>query len=238
MDKTSQRAFTLIELLVVIAIISILAAILFPVFARARENARRASCISNLKQIGLGIMQYVQDYDEKYPYDHYAIDIPRTGISPTHSVSGVFGNSNVVANGDRWPGRVQPYLKSKQIFRCPSSVALDSFATTAEASNGVMAYWCAGAFFARPDASPVAMAAISKPAEAPLLYDDFDGKFRAGIVFRPYYGSSGYDATASLSALREGGHFSGVNSLYGDGHAKWLRSQPFIEQVKVDPVTP
>lgn len=62
-----RRAFTLIELLVVISIISVLAAILFPVFARARENARRASCMSNLKQIGLGIMMYVQDYDEYYP---------------------------------------------------------------------------------------------------------------------------------------------------------------------------
>ena len=62
-----KRAFTLIELLVVIAIIAILAAILFPVFARARENARRASCLSNLKQIGLGVMQYNQDYDGHYP---------------------------------------------------------------------------------------------------------------------------------------------------------------------------
>ncbi len=65
--KKAKSAFTLIELLVVIAIIAILAAILFPVFARARENARRSSCTSNLKQIGLGIIQYAQDYDEKYP---------------------------------------------------------------------------------------------------------------------------------------------------------------------------
>jgi prepilin-type N-terminal cleavage/methylation domain-containing protein len=63
-----RLGFTLIELLVVIAIIAILAAILFPVFARARENARRASCANNLKQIGLGILQYVQDYDEKIPF--------------------------------------------------------------------------------------------------------------------------------------------------------------------------
>ena len=66
-SKQYRRGFTLIELLVVIAIIAILAAILFPVFARARENARRSSCLSNMKQIGLGMMQYSQDNDERYP---------------------------------------------------------------------------------------------------------------------------------------------------------------------------
>src|SRR5205809_4233116 len=66
-QERTRRAFTLIELLVVIAIIAILAAILFPVFSRARENARRASCQSNLKQIGLGFLQYAQDYDERLP---------------------------------------------------------------------------------------------------------------------------------------------------------------------------
>src|SRR5215217_8055455 len=66
-EKHGRRGFTLIELLVVIAIIAILASILFPVFARARENARRSSCQSNVKQIGLGFMQYTQDYDEKFP---------------------------------------------------------------------------------------------------------------------------------------------------------------------------
>ena len=64
---TSRRAFTLIELLVVIAIIALLAAILFPVFARARENARRSSCGSNMKQMGLAVQQYSQDYDERFP---------------------------------------------------------------------------------------------------------------------------------------------------------------------------
>jgi prepilin-type N-terminal cleavage/methylation domain-containing protein/prepilin-type processing-associated H-X9-DG protein len=91
---THRQGFTLIELLVVIAIIAILASILFPVFARARENARRSACQSNLKQIGLGIMQYTQDYDEKYPL--------------------------LYAPGDAWYELVQPYGKSTQIFKCPS----------------------------------------------------------------------------------------------------------------------
>ncbi|BCM89807.1 hypothetical protein IAD21_01655 [Abditibacteriota bacterium] len=96
--QNRRRAFTLIELLVVIAIIAILAAILFPVFARARENARRSSCQSNLKQIGLGFIQYTQDYDERYPMYYYSAG-PVVGA---------------------WPVTLQPYLKSAQIFKCPS----------------------------------------------------------------------------------------------------------------------
>ena len=93
--KRANSGFTLIELLVVIAIIAILAAILFPVFARARENARRSSCSSNMKQIALGVFQYTQDYDEKMP--------PRN--------NGVSG----------WRVLTQPYLKSSQLFSCPSN---------------------------------------------------------------------------------------------------------------------
>src|SRR5690349_8547163 len=94
--KSKAVGFTLIELLVVIAIIAILAAILFPVFAQAREKARQTSCLSNMKQLGLSVLMYVQDYDEVYPI-------------------GVLNDWN-----NSWPVAVQPYIKSIDLFRCPS----------------------------------------------------------------------------------------------------------------------
>ncbi len=110
----TRRAFTLIELLVVIAIISLLAAILFPVFGRVRENARRSSCQSNLKQLGLGFIQYSQDYDER---------LPITWI----------GNPNDFgASGSGWAGQLSPYIKSSQIYTCPDD-------TTKQTVNGSMA---------------------------------------------------------------------------------------------------
>jgi len=105
--QRGQKAFTLIELLVVIAIIAILAAILFPVFARARENARRSSCQSNMKQIGLGLLQYIQDYDETMPFAYQNVD---TYENPPSSPW----------TGYVWNDMIFPYVKSEQIFNCPS----------------------------------------------------------------------------------------------------------------------
>ena len=103
-----SSGFTLIELLVVIAIIAILAAILFPVFAQAREKARQTSCLSNMKQMGLAVLMYSQDYDERFP-------------------QGMDTNWQ-----NAWPSTVQPYVKSLDLFRCPD----DSDHTQADWTNG------------------------------------------------------------------------------------------------------
>ena len=102
LTRGNRTGFTLIELLVVIAIIALLAAILFPAFARARENARRATCQSNMKQLGLGFIQYLQDYDERYP-----IGAPNNGMT-----------------GAGWGGSVYPYVKSTQVYLCPDDSSL------------------------------------------------------------------------------------------------------------------
>lgn len=112
---SSKRAFTLIELLVVIAIIALLAAILFPVFARVRENARRTSCASNMKQIALGFAQYNSDNDAKFPH---AWDI-------TPGVTFNTANAQLTTSPPNydpviWPAKIEPYLKNRQIFSCPS----------------------------------------------------------------------------------------------------------------------
>jgi len=110
--RNASRGFTLIELLVVIAIIAILAAILFPVFAQARESARKTSCLSNNKQLGLGIMMYVQDYDEMYPCNNW--DTPPLGITDTDSRDPKYPCTFA------WMFHVMPYMKNRQILVCPS----------------------------------------------------------------------------------------------------------------------
>src|SRR5205823_175043 len=120
--KRVRDAFTLIELLVVIAIIAILAAILFPVFAQARESARTTSCLSNTKQLGLGILQYIQDYDEKFPLWIYCDSVgganpsPNSGPGTVDTPWGPWKNNHI-----GWDKTVQPYVKNVQVFKCPSN---------------------------------------------------------------------------------------------------------------------
>jgi prepilin-type N-terminal cleavage/methylation domain-containing protein/prepilin-type processing-associated H-X9-DG protein len=127
MRQNSLRkvGFTLIELLVVIAIIALLAAILFPVFSRARENARRSSCQSNLKQVGLGVAQYVQDYDEKYPMGEiYPWDNNDKACALAAAQSAgapiVFKTMSATAGSLMWMSQIYPYVRSTQIYYCPS----------------------------------------------------------------------------------------------------------------------
>jgi prepilin-type N-terminal cleavage/methylation domain-containing protein/prepilin-type processing-associated H-X9-DG protein len=200
-----RTGFTLIELLVVIAIIAILAAILFPVFARARENARRSSCQSNLKQIGLGWMQYTQDYDEKLPhYDH-------------SSIAGAKGG---------WAYTLQPYLKSSQIFQCPS----EPTGPTDVGGTGYTDYninlflsWV-GANGAYGDVN--SLAALTQPSLTVNLFDDASS---AGTGWQTgVYGSncsSGCSenlATFPLAVAQR--HLDGQNFAFTDGHVKWYKS--------------
>ncbi len=108
-----KRGFTLIELLVVIAIIAILAAILFPVFARAKEKAKQASCLSNTKQMGLGLMMYISDYDECIPFYYAPYNKPRPPELPDLTAISDYGMF--------WQDLIYPYVKNLDIYKCPSS---------------------------------------------------------------------------------------------------------------------
>ena len=141
-----RRGFTLIELLVVIAIIAILAAILFPVFARAREKARQSSCLSNLKQLGLSALMYAQDYDETL-FPCY-----NTGFSPYWQFN--------------WTKIIEPYVKNEQIYVCPSDSSPYSHAN----------YWCIKASYGlneviAPAANGPSLGSIERPAEVFYMID-------------------------------------------------------------------
>jgi len=200
---TKQRGFTLIELLVVIAIIAILAAILFPVFAKAREKARQSSCLSNTKQIGLGMMQYAQDYDETY---HFA-------YTTTPTV--------------QWYRLIDPYVKSRQVVACPSDG--DPWIPTA---GWPVSYICnynlhpAGDNPVVLSRIPIKVAQINKAAEVIVLAENADGSTGNLMPDCQYaYGttgaavSAGYNPWARLSFER---HNGGSNYIFADGHAKWM----------------
>ena len=131
-----RRGFTLIELLVVIAIIAILAAILFPVFARAREAARKTRCLNNLKQIGLAVKMYVNDFDETYPIGRNSQMLDTFPVMMTSNGSGwiQISQSTVRPVDPRWWEVLVPYEKNKKIQECPSDQGLADYITTAQST--------------------------------------------------------------------------------------------------------
>jgi prepilin-type N-terminal cleavage/methylation domain-containing protein/prepilin-type processing-associated H-X9-DG protein len=236
-----KRAFTLIELLVVISIIAILAAILFPVFARARENARRASCQSNLKQLGLGLMQYSQDYDEK---------LPVSNISNAQCGDTV---------GAGWGSRIFPYVKSTQIFVCPSdsgyvdsgytrvSYAYNSAIGSTNAARGI-----SGAMAAMNSSALTVLNFEVSHAEMPAgwseatIANDPNGSYsnvgtpagygrsfastagcNTGTLFAtgtPLGGVTVPTSNSLTTVPPDGRHLAGANYLMADGHVKWFKS--------------
>ena len=218
-------AFTLIELLVVIAIIAILAAILFPVFAQAREKARATSCLSNTKQMGLALMMYVQDYDEMffgYPWQSE--------------------NTKCVAGRLAWPEKIMPYIKNTQVFQCPSN----SF-------KAPFAYWrsyCKPATTANPEGVPVdyevgyglnepfftgmtggsadgvSQAALGSPASIALIGDGvyawnyWNTLDTDGDNVKEYYWNQGGRGWDFYGPAR---HQNGANFTFADGHSKFAK---------------
>lgn len=237
MQTRYKRAFTLIELLVVISIIAVLAAILFPVFARARENARRSSCMSNMKQLGLAFMQYTQDFDEQLPIN---------------------GSTSSTNPGTRsWDVCIAPYTgvkvgggASPLIFRCPSDVAKEgkrsyaviytgNYAPGAPSNAGLE--YASGTFGYDRNLSlmrGVHTASIPEPATTLLLVElpsSPDGVTTADPTytnnsFGNYSNSYAQDITGNTNAQDRAkpghtAHLDGWNYLFSDGHVKWLKPE-------------
>jgi prepilin-type N-terminal cleavage/methylation domain-containing protein/prepilin-type processing-associated H-X9-DG protein len=202
-----KRGFTLIELLVVIAIIAILAAILFPVFAKAREKARQSSCLSNLKQIGLAFQQYAQDYDERFP-----LRIEGTwGVTASYQVQtdpnmpgAKFTSSDGGVSGYfiSWMDIISPYIKNTQVFYCPSGQRNSATAPFYGYNSNL---------------ATIALGTIVRPAECVESLD-------YGIIYSTYANCGEYAgwarSTTDYPWIHP--HNDGANCVMVDGHAKWF----------------
>ena len=221
----ARRGFTLIELLVVIAIIAILAAILFPVFAKAREKARQTSCLSNCKQLAAAALMYVQDWDEMFPKYAQADLAPGPGTGYQHTLF--------------WLDVIQPYVKNSQLFRCPS-LQYNGINTMGSPTFtfGLLAYqagynWNVGTYRAPfcsdglgrsySDGLPwVSLSSCTVPAQTFML-GDLRGL--GGAAWPVLEGG-----TSSVSYFYAQIHNGGGNYAFVDGHAKWVPAQRLFEE--------
>ena len=220
-----SSGFTLIELLVVIAIIAILAAILFPVFAQARERARVATCTSNVRQIGMGIRMYVQDYDETYPIwhtYHKITNVPHLGIEE----------------------ELLPYTKNGPLFHCPDDNGgpfqradvpdTDSYFTAYGSSyyferrgfSVVNGYSISNNVPTTRATSIVYEAMYQRPAETVLMRDEMFPWFNPVVDTAGYWGYAGY---------YEPWHSHGGGAVFADGHAKFIASEGSMKGLFKDP---
>jgi prepilin-type N-terminal cleavage/methylation domain-containing protein/prepilin-type processing-associated H-X9-DG protein len=210
-----RRGFTLIELLVVIAIIAILAAILFPVFARAREQARKTSCLSNTKQLGTAILMYAQDYDEQLPSATFA-----------NAPAGLWGTPDWNSYG--WSYifvQFAPYIKNTQIFTCPS--ATPNMVGPANArydmSYGYSEYvYNAGYGYNKLAVLGtnygVAQIAILADCRFAGIFNDWDSGATGGTTKYPLTNL----ARVALANNNNTPRHDGSNFGYADGHSKWV----------------
>ena len=243
---TVKRGFTLIELLVVIAIIAILAAILFPVFGQARENARRSSCQSNLKQLGISFMQYSQDFDETHP-----------GVWFGPIAAGPWSQPSDANTFYKWMDAVHPYVKNEGVFNCPS----DSFNRkysfrNANGQNGYGSYAMSNAYFGNWDAfnGPASdynqgvtrtLSSIQAPASSVWVVDGGSQYLRSYSQSWKSYEfwwadaneiNSTYPApTGSPRHVQniEERHNELTNVLFCDGHAKAMKTDLLCQRKNV-----
>lgn len=199
-----KRAFTLIELLVVIAIIAILAAILFPVFAQAKEAAKKTACLSNMKQLGLGFQLYLGDNDDKVFYRSGSA-FSRSGNIPT-------------TNSNRWWNLLIPYLKNKDIYRCPS----DSDPSPSKDVDGGTSIL--RSYIAIFPAESLSATSIENAVDTMVITEKWGRDFNALITdswIEPYNGDFSIDAHDSKRTYKASDrHAQQMNAVFFDSHAK------------------